>query len=182
MVARSEARYGRIDILVNNAHYLDRIDIPFAELSADDLRRQLDSGVTAVFHTMQACYEPFRRGGGGKIVNMGSVAGVLGMANFGAYAATKEAIRAMTRVVAREWGRDGINANCICPSVPTPATDAWNSRVGRVEDHTTRPIPRAGRAEEDIGRTVVFLAGPDSDFITGYTFMLDGGVHMDAGR
>jgi NAD(P)-dependent dehydrogenase (short-subunit alcohol dehydrogenase family) len=182
-VAATVAEFDGIDILVNNAHYLDQIDRPFVDLSEADVRRQFDTGVIGTFSFMQACF-PYLQSGGGKVINMASGAGVFGMENFASYAAAKEAIRGMSRVAAREWGRLGINVNVICPSVPSPAVIAWVGRqtADSPTQSQTPAIPRAGRAEEDVGRVAVFLASPDSDYITGHTFMVDGGSTMDAGR
>jgi NAD(P)-dependent dehydrogenase (short-subunit alcohol dehydrogenase family) len=182
-VAATVAEFGTVDILVNNAQYLDRIDMPFEDLSEADMRRQFDSGVIGTFSFMQACF-PHLRHGGGKVVNMASGAGVFGMEHFASYAAAKEAIRGMSRVAAREWGRYGINVNIICPSVPSPAVLDWMSR--QTPDSPVAgqmpAIPRAGEAEADVGRVAVFLASADSDYMTGHTLMVDGGSTMDAGR
>jgi NAD(P)-dependent dehydrogenase (short-subunit alcohol dehydrogenase family) len=99
----------------------------------------------------------------------------------GAYASAKEAIRGLTRVAAREWGREGINVNCICPSMLTiPGMDSRKQR-GMVTDYSSRPIPRAGQ-EDDAGRVVAFLASDDANYVTGETIMVDGGRSMSGGR
>jgi len=181
-VATTVAEFGTVDILVNNAQYLDHIDRPIVELSDDDMRRQFDTGVLGTFAFMQECYPHLQ--GGGKVINLASGAGFFGMAHFGSYAAAKEAIRGLSRVAAREWGPLGINVNVICPAVPTPAMIAWVERQGPDSPPISQAsiIPRAGRAEEDVGRVAVFLASPDSDYMTGHTLMVDGGSTMDAGR
>jgi NAD(P)-dependent dehydrogenase (short-subunit alcohol dehydrogenase family) len=186
-VADTVAEFGTVDILVNNAHFLEQIDRPFVELSEADMRRQFDTGVIGTFSFMQACFPHLQAEGGtsgGKVINLASGAGVFGMENFGSYAAAKEAIRGMSRVAAREWGRHGINVNVICPSSPTPAVIDWMSRrdADSPPINNAAAIPRAGSAEDDIGRVAVFLASPDSDFVTGHTLMVDGGATMDAGR
>ena len=76
------------------------------------------------FYFMQGCF-PYMRANGGKIVNVGSAAGTEGMARWGAYSVTKEAIRAITRVDAKEWGKYNINVNAICPASVTPAIESW---------------------------------------------------------
>jgi NAD(P)-dependent dehydrogenase (short-subunit alcohol dehydrogenase family) len=182
VVAATVAALGGVDILVNNAHLTQGIDRPFIELSRDDMRRQFEVGVLGAFEFMQACF-PHMRSRRGKVINLASGAGFFGMEGFASYAAAKEAIRGMSRVAAREWGPLGINVNVICPSVLSPAVQDWASRQPATAPSGRGPvIPRVGLAEEDVGRTAVFLASPDADYITGHTFMVDGGMSMDAGR
>jgi NAD(P)-dependent dehydrogenase (short-subunit alcohol dehydrogenase family) len=84
-------------------------------------------------------------------------------------------------VAAREWGRDGINVNIVCPSMPTTPGMHNRKERGMTTDFSTRPIPRSGR-QEDTGRAVVFLASKLSDYITGETIMVDGGRTTMGGR
>src|SRR5258708_5096004 len=128
---------------------------------------------------MQAAYPHLK--GGGKIINTASTAGIQGYARMGAYAAAKEGIRGLSRVAAREWGRDGINVNIVCPSMPTAPGMHNRKERGMTTDFSTRPIPRSGR-QEDTGRAVVFLASEMSDYITGETIMVDGGRTTMGGR
>src|SRR4030095_12384229 len=105
--------YGRVDALVNNAHTFTA-KAALADASADDL--DVNHGtVRGTLWAMQAVYPHMRAAGWGRIVNFVSAAGITGMAGYGAYNASKEAIRALTRTAAREWGRDGIVVNAIAP-------------------------------------------------------------------
>jgi NAD(P)-dependent dehydrogenase (short-subunit alcohol dehydrogenase family) len=115
------------------------------------------------------------------VINTASAAGIQGYSGMGAYAASKEGIRGMSRVAAREWGKDGINVNIVCPSMPTTPGMHDRQKRGMTTDFSTRPIPRPGRAE-DTGRAVVFLASSMSDYITGETVMVDGGRTTMGGR
>ena len=125
---------------------------------------------------MQACL-PYLKEHGGTIVNLGSSTGVQGDPGFGAYAMAKEAIRGLSKVAAREWGRYGITVNVICPAAESPASEAFFAahpeHLERIERET--PLGRFGRSEEDIGRACVALAGGDLSYLTGATLMLDGG-------
>lgn len=125
---------------------------------------------------MQACL-PYLKQRGGSIVNFGSPAAITGDATFGAYAAAKEAIRAFTKVAAREWGRYGIRANVICPAALSPAAAAFRDshpeRFEAVIGET--PLGRMGDPKEDIGQAVVALVGDDLRYLTGATLVLDGG-------
>jgi NAD(P)-dependent dehydrogenase (short-subunit alcohol dehydrogenase family) len=105
-------------------------------------------------------------------VNFGSSAGTAGLPGFTAYASAKEAIRALTKVTAQEWGHDGISVNTICPAAyegganPPYMTDELLAQ---------RPIPRMGHPEHDIGAAVVYLATAGR-YVTGQTLMVDGGA------
>lgn len=166
--------FGSIDILVNNAQIvpLGRL----LEINDDEYQEGMDSGPLATFRFMKACY-PFLRGDG-SIVNLASSAAMRSdSAGFGAYAAAKEAIRALSRAAACEWGEDNVRVNCIMPLAMSPAMNRWVEGGGDdVEDFlSTVPLGRVGDCEEDVGRVVVFLCGPDASYITGHTLPIDGG-------
>jgi len=166
--------FGSIDILVNNAQIvpLGRL----LEINDDEYQEGMDSGPLATFRFMKACY-PFLRGDG-SIVNLASSAAIRSdSAGFGAYAAAKEAIRALSRAAACEWGEDNVRVNCIMPLAMSPAMSRWVEGGGDdVEDFlSTVPLGRVGDCEEDVGRVVVFLCGPDASYITGHTLPIDGG-------
>ena len=93
------------------------------------------------------------------------------------YAAAKEAIRAISRVAANEWGGDNININVISPLAATEGVEAWLEKFPEMREPTLEKIPlrRMGDPEKDIGRIAVFLASEDASFITGQTLMADGG-------
>ncbi len=135
------------------------------------------TGPRATLRFMQACYPGMKANGGGKIINIGSRAGVDGSATMGRYAAVKEAIRALTRVAAREWGQDHINVNTIAPYANSPAEVefARTNPEYMEERHGTLPLGRVGDCEADLGRSAVLPASVDADYITGHTLMVDGG-------
>src|SRR5699024_1335408 len=95
----------------------------------------------------------------------------------GAYAAAKEAIRAISRVAANEYGPNGINVNLISPIANTPGVEAWRKEEPEYYEQVLNSIPmrRFGDPENDIGKAAVFLASDDSGYITGQTLMVDGG-------
>jgi NAD(P)-dependent dehydrogenase (short-subunit alcohol dehydrogenase family) len=134
---------------------------------------------------MQACL-PHMKTAGGRIVNLVSAIGLQGTAGFLPYAMAKEAMRTITRVAAREWGRHGITVNSICPAadseaareaVSSGALDRFMKGTGAV-----RPIPRLGSAAEDVAPLVTHLAGPHGSYLTGYTYLVNGGSCMSAAR
>jgi NAD(P)-dependent dehydrogenase (short-subunit alcohol dehydrogenase family) len=179
-VERTVEGLGDLHILVNMAHYLaPGFDKPVVELTDDDFDKQFGAGLMGTFYLMRAAYPHLR--GGGRIINTASAAGIQGYARMGAYAASKEAIRGLSRVAAREWGADGITVNVVCPSMLTTPGMHNRAERGMTTDYSTRPIPRAGR-EEDTGGVVVFLASSMSDYVTGETIMVDGGRTVSGGR
>ncbi|WP_355606220.1 SDR family oxidoreductase [Xanthomonas cannabis] len=169
------ATYGGIDILVNNAF---DPSVPFSsilELSVEQLQRNLDLGPVAYLRAMQAAYPYLKASGAGRIINFGSMAGVVGMAGYGPYNMAKEAIRALTRTAAREWGADKITVNTILPVAQT-----WGPEAN--VPAPTNPLGRYGSPEEDIAPVVLFLASADSQFITGSSLTPDGGSLIDSAR
>nr|WP_260178080.1 SDR family oxidoreductase [Xanthomonas cannabis] len=169
------ATYGGIDILVNNAF---DPSVPFSsilELSVEQLQRNLDLGPVAYLRAMQAAYPYLKASGAGRIINFGSMAGVVGMAGYGPYNMAKEAIRALTRTAAREWGADKITVNTILPVAQT-----WGPEAN--VPAPTNPLGRYGSPEEDIAPVVLFLASADGQFITGSSLTPDGGSLIDSAR
>lgn len=177
-VDRAAAQYGPIDILVNNAQgFVPLKGIEDVEEKHWD--RSLRTGLIATWYCCRAVF-PHMKDRGGKIINFASAAGIVGMEGMVTYNATKEAIRAFTRTAAREWGKYRINVNVICPSAMSPQM-VWRQQMFP-EEHEKHleavALHRVGDPEKDVGRVAIFLASEDSDFITGHTFMVDGGFHM----
>lgn len=102
--------YGRIDILVNNAFDPSVVFSSVVELSAEQLQRNFEMGPIAYLRTMQACYPHLKASGEGRVINFASLAGIVGMQGYAPYNMAKEAVRALTRSAAREWGADKITA------------------------------------------------------------------------
>ncbi len=102
------------------------------------------------------------------------------MAGQGAYGAGKEAIRALSKTAAREWGPEGIHVNILCPLAKSPGVAAMLEQAPEMEKRMTygHPIARVGECEEDIGGVAVFLASEDARYVTGQTLMADGGAYM----
>lgn len=167
-------RFGQLDILVNNAHASTRK--PLEELTQDDMDLSFNTGFYPTFYLMQAAL-PYLKKAEGSIINFASGAGLEGHSTQGAYAAAKEAIRAISRVAANEYGPYGINVNLISPIANSPGVQAWREQEPEYYQSVLENIPmrRFGDLEEDIGQAAVFLASDDSDYITGQTIMVDGG-------
>ena len=173
-VAAAVAEFGRLDILINNA--MTCRFVPFDEATADDLLDAYESSVLGTFNCMKASF-PHLRERGGKVVNFGSSAGTEGVVNMATYAAAKEGVRGLTKAVATEWGRYGITVNVIVPTGSSPAWERVKAGLSaeELDKMLERPIKRMGHPVDDIGRIVVFLSSPYSDYMTGRTLFADGG-------
>ena len=121
VVAAALDRFGRLDILVNNAQTLAYQSI--RRLDEADLESMWQSGPMGTFRMMQVCFDALRQSRG-CVINMGSGASILPRPAMGGYAMAKEAIRVLTRVAAVEWGRYGIRVNAVCPLADTPGMDS----------------------------------------------------------
>jgi NAD(P)-dependent dehydrogenase (short-subunit alcohol dehydrogenase family) len=178
MVAQTVERFGRVDGLVNNAHTFTA-KVPLAQARAEDLETNLGT-VRGTLWAMQAVHPHMAAAGWGRIVNLASAAGITGMAGYGPYNAAKEAIRALTRTAAREWGRDGIVVNAIAPGAASRRGQEAAQR--NEEEHRAflrdHPIGRQGDPEDDIGPVTAFLCSDACRFLTGHTLNVDGGSFM----
>jgi NAD(P)-dependent dehydrogenase (short-subunit alcohol dehydrogenase family) len=173
-VGKVAAAYGRIDILVNNAFDPSVVLSSVLDLSVDQLQRNFEMGPIAYLRTMQACYPHLKASGEGRIINFGSMAGVVGMPGYAPYDMAKEAVRALTRVAAREWGADRITVNNVLPIANT-----W----GEADvPPPTNALARYGSPDEDVAPVVLFLASKDAQFMTGYSLTPDGGAIIDSAR
>ena len=177
MVAQTVERFGRVDALVNNAQTFRPL-APIAEVSEDDVDVFYTSGVKGTLWAMQAVYPHMKAQGWGRIVNFASSMGITGGTGFAAYNASKEAIRALTRTAAREWGADGIVVNAIAPAAATHHGEAGKESEGYRIFIENCPMGRQGDPELDIAPIAWFLCSDASRYLTGHTFMADGGAFM----
>ncbi len=177
MVGATIERFGRVDAIVNNAQTF-RPMAPMASVSAEDVDVFHDSGVKGTLWAMQAVYPHMAGQGWGRIVNFASSMGITGGRGFGAYNASKEAIRALTRTAAREWAPDGIVVNCIAPAAADHHGDGAKQSEGYRIFVESCPMGRQGDPETDIGPLAWFLCSDACRYLTGHTFMADGGAFM----
>jgi NAD(P)-dependent dehydrogenase (short-subunit alcohol dehydrogenase family) len=171
--------WGRLDLLVNNAHW--EVRVPVTELRAADWDRSqavlIRSHVLATKHAVPV----MRAQGGGNIVNISSVHGLFVTPDYATYEAAKAGVIHLTRQLARDLGPDGIRVNCICPGLII--TESYAERLaaepGRA-DYLTQfhPVRRLG-TPADIAAAVFFLASPAASFITGQALVVDGGVTLE---
>jgi NAD(P)-dependent dehydrogenase (short-subunit alcohol dehydrogenase family) len=177
-VAEAISRWGRVDTLVNNAHtFTDYLPIEDPKM-LDNLKIDMESAFYGSVQLMQLCFPHMRDQGAGSIINMGSSYGLRCEPGFLAYAASKEAIRALTRTAAKEWGKLGIRVNTILPSALTPKS-IWYMKETNTYDYELAKVA-IGRfgTPEDIAPTAIFLASDESNFVTGQTLGVEGGATM----
>ncbi|MBI2964249.1 MAG: SDR family oxidoreductase [Deltaproteobacteria bacterium] len=189
MVAKTVSAFATVDILVNNAQGFGTerrraptpLPTPLEDLDEEEWEYTFRTGALATLWGMKAVF-PCMKDRGGKIINFGSYLGQIGGEGTAAYNAAKEAIRALSRTAAREWGKYKINVNVINPAVMTDAMAGYFDAHPDEAEAVLRQIPlrRWGDPVKDAGGLAVFLASSDADYLTGMTFQLDGGGGMRA--
>lgn len=174
------AAFGALHVLVNNAAVFARLyQKPFEDISSEEFDKAMAVNVRGPFECAKAVAPLMRAQGYGKIINVASGTAFKGTAGMLHYVASKGAIISMTRSLANELGKDGIRVNCIAPGLVM--TDAILAREGMEEFRQMSAASRflkAPQTPDNLTGTLVFLAGPDSDFITGQTIVVDGGSAM----
>jgi NAD(P)-dependent dehydrogenase (short-subunit alcohol dehydrogenase family) len=177
LVAATVAEFGTVHILVNNAMSL-RNEGPVETIQDEDLAFALQVGVYGTLYAMQAVFPYMKEQHWGRIINFGSGAAALGLAGRGSYATVKGAVHSLTRVAGREWGPYGITVNLISPvALNSRAEEDMKANPEKYEVVSkTAPLRRWGRAEEDIGRTVAWLASDEAAYVTTNNLQVDGGA------
>lgn len=176
-VAQAESLFGPVSVLVNNAGIIGAAT-RCADLSESEFLRVCAINQTSVFLGTKHVIPSMQRAGGGSIVNISSISGIVaiyGTPNV-AYAASKFAVRGITKQVAIEYGKDSIRANSVHPGyIKTKMmTDALDEEGIKIASASV-PIGRVGEVE-DVSNLVVFLASDESGFITGSEYIIDGGL------
>ena len=175
MVDQVIARFGKIDILINNAGITR--DATLVKMSEEDFQKVIEINLNGVFYCTQAVVPHMIASGTGKIINTSSVSGVYG--NFGQtnYAATKAALIGMTKTWAKELGRKGINVNAVAPGfIATPMVQKMPEKVLQQMENSTS-LQRLGKPE-DIANAYLFLSSDEASYITGHVLHVDGGITM----
>ena len=170
--------FGRIDVLINNAQ-ASASGVTIQDHTTEQFNLAMYSGIYAVFYYMKACY-PYLKETQGSIINFASGAGLFGNYGQGSYAASKEAIRGLSRVAATEWAKDGINTNVICPLAWTAQLENFEKAYPDAFKANVKmpPAGHYGDAELEIGRVCVQLASPDFKYMNGETLTLEGGMGL----
>jgi len=174
------ARYARVDVLVNNAGI--SLISPAEDTTAADYRRVLEVNLVAPFLLSQAFGKHMLRAHSGSIVNVASVAGLLGVSDRAAYNASKHGLIGLTRTLAAEWGGRGVRVNAVCPGWVKTEMDVADQAGGSYTDEDIiHRVPMARFASpDDIARAIAFLANPrESGFVNGHALSVDGGWAAD---
>ena len=187
-VAETVQAFGRLDIMVNNAQSFGTAEepapnpvlTPLEDFRDGEWERTFATGPTATYRFMKAAFPHLKASGAGRVINMGSYWGQIGYVGSAAYNSAKEAIRGLTRTGAREWGQYGITVNVINPMIASDALIHFRDTQPEESRRSleTLPLRRYGDIFSDGGRIAVFLAGPDSSYLTGMTFQVDGGLFL----
>jgi len=174
LIQRALRELGRLDVVVNNSGVAKVA--PLVEMTPEDWRFMLDVNLTGVFNGCRAAGPHLIGQQSGKVINVASVLGQVGLPGYTIYGATKGGIIALTRALGVEWARHNVQVNAIAPG--WFETDMTHEAFAnpRINERLTRDIParRIGRPQE-IGPLAVYLASAASDFMTGQTVFLDGG-------
>ena len=183
VVAATVEAFGTVDGLVANAQSFRPVT-DLEQVTESDFDLVLETGPKGTLFLMQAVLPVMREAGRGRIVTFGSSMGNTGAPGYGPYSAAKEAVRSLTRTAAREWGRFGITVNCVCPAsvahrMPVMEENSERARAF-AEMYRDHPLGRDGDPEKDIAPVVTFLLSEASQYMTGQTFMVDGGGIMRA--
>jgi NAD(P)-dependent dehydrogenase (short-subunit alcohol dehydrogenase family) len=178
-VALTKSAFGHIDILVNNASRLSP-NILIEQKTDAMMEQTLRTGLWSTWWFMQAVFPHMRDQGGGRVINFYSIDAEAGAWLHADYNLTKAAIQSLTQSSAIEWGRFNILVNAIAPTAAGTVFDQLVKDIpGFLEMcNATNPLGRVGDCEEDIAPVAVFLASPDSRYITGETIHVDGGQHI----
>ena len=175
-VEAAVSRYGRLDVLVNNAGITIRKNVE--DTTEEDWDRIMAINAKGVFLGTKQAIPAMRQSGGGSIVNISSTAGLVGSSYSGAsYAATKGAVRLFTKATAIQYAKEGIRCNSVHPGLlETPMTQDMLADAAHREERTQRiPLGRVGTAE-DVAYGVLYLASDEASFVTGSELVIDGGA------
>jgi NAD(P)-dependent dehydrogenase (short-subunit alcohol dehydrogenase family) len=179
MVADTVARWGRIDILFNNAGIV--LVKPLEETTEAEWDRVMSINLKAAFLAIKHVVPHLRRAGGGAILNTGSIGSLVGQLNTPAYIASKGAIALLTKTLALDYGRDHIRVNCLCPGITD--TPMLREHLGSGPEGEASIRERISRvplgsilSPEDLARAALYLVSEDSAGVTGITHVVDGGL------
>ena len=177
VIAQTVAAYGRLDVMVNNAGIA--VLMPMSQMTLADWNKQIDVNLTSVFLGCKYAMEAMRESGGGSLINLSSVAGLVGLQNCVAYGAAKGGVRIMSKSIALEGAKDNIRCNSVHPGViwtnmQAQATGSADMSDARVPPERV-PLGRVGQPE-DIANSILYLASDEASYVTGTELTVDAGM------
>ena len=180
LISQTVRLHGRLDILVNNAGMSIRKQPEQYTLA--EWHMVMDSNLTSAFLCSHAAYPALKKGGSGKIINIGSMMSIFGAAFATPYAASKGGMVQMTKAMATAWAKDNIQVNAILPGwIDTALTRRAREQVPQLHESVLKRTPAARwGVPDDFAGIAVFLSAPASDFVTGATIAVDGGYSVQA--
>ena len=177
VIAQTVAAYGRLDVMVNNAGIA--VLMPMSQMTLADWNKQIDVNLTSVFLGCKYAMEAMRESGGGSLINLSSVAGLVGLQHCVAYGAAKGGVRIMSKSIALEGAKDNIRCNSVHPGViwtnmQAQATGSADMSDARVPPERV-PLGRVGQPE-DIANSILYLASDEASYVTGTELTVDAGM------
>lgn len=180
LVAATTAKFGRLDVLVNNAGVVAEGDV--GSLSTDDWRKVMGTDLDGVFYASRAAI-PHLKSSKGSIVNVSSVSGTGGDWGMAAYNAAKGGVTNLTRAMAMDHGKDGVRVNAVCPSLTrTGMTEEMMGDEKLIAKFNERFALEGPGKPEDVAAVIAFLASEDARFVTGVNLPVDGGMSASNGQ
>lgn len=168
--------FGQLDIMVNNAGIFTR-SVDITETTQEEWEKTLSVNLTGVWNGTKEAVEQFvKQGEGGRVINIASIGGLVGLENEPAYSASKGGVVNFTRAAALDCAPHEINVNAVCPGfISTAMTrEAWGDPESKEQLNEVHPWPRLGKPQ-DVADACTFLAGPRAEWITGHSLAVDGG-------
>lgn len=175
VVQKTVETFGTVDVMINNAQGLPK-SAPVETTQYEDMYIAWSTGTIGSLNFMQECFPYMKEQGEGRVINFASATGMFGYAGQLAYASNKEAIRGLTKVAAKEWGKYGIVVNCVLPGAESPAAKEWAKKFPEKYNAILeqQPMKRLGDSETDIAPVIAFLSGPDCRYYSGQCLLIDG--------
>lgn len=174
-VNQARETFGPVSILINNAG-ITRDGLTL-RMSGEDYMKVLQVNLAGCFHTIQACYRDLMKAGWGRVVNIGSVSGLMGNPGQANYSSAKAGLVGLTKTIARELAGRGVTANVVAPGfIDTDMTREMPEATLK-QALAAVPMGRMGRAEE-VAKAVGYLCSTGADYVTGCVLQVDGGMYM----
>ena len=175
VVDQTVKTYGTVDVIVNNAQGIAP-SASVEDTTYEAMYMAWSTGTIGSLNFMQECFPYMKEQGEGRVINFASATGMFGYSGQLAYGSNKEAIRGLTKIAAKEWGKYGICVNCVLPGAESPAAKEWAQKFPEKYQAILeqQPMRRLGDAEQDIAPVIAFLSGPDSCYFSGQCLLLDG--------